>query len=255
MRLHRLAALGLLLAVACVATPISGRSNIPVLLSTETEVNLGEEAYVAYLAGTNEVAGPQGQMVERVMDRLVAALGDIDPGYPWEVKLIRDDATVNAWCLPGGKMAVYTGILPVTKDEDGLAVVMGHEIAHAVAQHGARRMQAALGKDYVLDLAANWRPDLAEYAGVADTVIEYGVLKPFGRQDELEADHIGLILMARAGYDPRAAVPFWQRMAALGSGSTPVWLSTHPSNDQRITQLQELLPEALDEYRAATGQP
>jgi predicted Zn-dependent protease len=255
MRPHRLATLGLLLVVACVSTPISGRSNIPVLLSPETEVQIGEEAYQEYLAGTNEVGGAQGQMVERVMGRLVAALGDDDPGYPWEVKLIRDDATVNAWCLPGGKMAVYTGILPVTQDETGLAVVMGHEIAHAVAQHGARRMQAALGKDYVLDLAANWKPDLAQYAGVADTVIQYGVLMPFGRADELEADQIGLILMARAGYDPRAAVPFWQRMASLGSGSTPVWLSTHPSNDQRIDRLQEMMPEAVAVYQQATGRP
>jgi Zn-dependent protease with chaperone function len=241
---------------SCVSTPISGRSNIPVLLTATEQVELGADAYEQYLAGGQVVSsGAQAAMVGRAMDRLIGALGADDPGFPWEVRLIRDDSMVNAWCLPGGKMAVYSGILPVAQDETGLAVVMGHEIAHAVAEHGARRLQLSMGKQWALDAIAQWNPELAEYREVADLVVEYGALLPWGREDELEADHIGLVLMARAGYDPRRAVEFWSRMAALGGGNGPAWLSTHPSNAQRIAELEARLPEAVAIYRQTTGLP
>ncbi|MEO0649503.1 MAG: M48 family metallopeptidase [Planctomycetota bacterium] len=256
MRYPLIATLAATLLAACSSTPISGRSNTLVFLSDSQQVQLGEEAYAEYLGGAQIItSGSQAAMVERVMNNLVAALGAEDPGFPWEVKLVRDDATVNAWCLPGGKMAVYTGILPVTQDETGLAVVMGHEIAHAVAEHGARRMQYQLGKETVFEMVQSLYPDSEPFMGLADSVVEYGAILPFGREDELESDHIGLILMARAGYDPREAVGFWSRMAALGSSGTPAWMSTHPSNEQRIQQLEDEMPNAIAIYQQATGKP
>jgi predicted Zn-dependent protease len=237
-----------LLLAACATTPISGRQTLIVLPATE-DVNLGAQAYDQALGDAPRItSGAQFEQVKRAMDRLVAALGSDDPGFPWEVTLIDDPATVNAFCLPGGKMAVYTGILPVAASEAGLAVVMGHEIAHALARHGVQRMQLEMGKQGLLELAASFYPEYAGYSELADTVMTYTVSLPWGRGDELEADEIGLILMARAGYDPREAAKFWERMSALGESSTPSFLSTHPSHGQRIDQLNALLPKALEIY-------
>lgn len=251
LKTHLLATLSLLALTACVTNSISGRTNLLVVISDAEQVAMGEQAYAEYLKGSKIItSGAQAQQVQRVMDRLVAALGPDDPGFPWEVRLVRDDNTVNAWCLPGGKMAVYTGILPVTQDEVGLAVVMGHEIAHAVAEHGARRMQVGVGKDALFDMVSQWQPGLADYSGLANTAVEWGALLPFSREDELESDTIGLILMARAGYDPREAPRFWSRMAALGSSETPEFLSTHPSDETRIASLEARMPEALAIYES-----
>lgn len=241
---------GLLAAVlflgACQTTPVTGRRSFN-LFSPQDDVRLGDEAYAQVLEGSTMVqSGKDKDMVERVMQRL-AAVAD-DAGYVWEVELIRDEKTVNAFALPGGKMAVYSGILPVCQDETGLAVVMGHEIGHVVARHGTQRMTSALGTELVLSLA-----NLGDYAELARVGSEYFVQRPFGRQHESEADEIGLVYMARAGYDPREALRFWTRMKASSGGGPPEFLSTHPSHQTRIERLEAQLPAALEIWRRAGG--
>jgi predicted Zn-dependent protease len=174
--------------------------------------------------------------------------------YKWEFNLIEDDKTVNAWCMPGGKVAVYTGLLPVAQSEAGLAVVIGHEVAHAIAEHGNERVSQGLLQQMggmALSAALSTSPSatnqlfMAAY-GVGTTV---GVMLPYSRTQESEADRIGLILMARAGYDPREAIPFWQRMNKSGGSRPPEFLSTHPAPETRVKQIEALLPEALKYYR------
>jgi len=234
----------LLLAVACRTTPVTGKSSFN-LFTPQQDVELGREAYAEVLQGQRLVeSGPDYERVKRVMERLVAVSDD--EGYEWEVRLIDDPQTANAFALPGGKMAVYTGILPVCQTEAGLAVVMGHEIGHVVAQHGTQRMSREMGAQVVLEYAnlGNWT-DLAA-AG-------YGLLleMPWGRGDESEADHIGLMYMAKAGYDPREAVDFWSRMAASSGEQPPEFLSTHPSHETRVADLNRLMPEALQAFEAS----
>lgn len=234
---------------ACVSTPVTGkRAFLPIPVSQD--MTLGAEAYAQVLAQEKPVAsGPDKEMVERVMQRLVAVADD--EGYSWEVTLLDAPETVNAFALPGGKMAVYTGILPVCADaqgnaENGLAVVMGHEIAHVVARHGMQRMTQQMGLQLVTSLF-----DAGQYQELVGPLISVAIELPFGRADETEADHIGLIYMARAGYDPRESVAFWTRMSQLGGAGPPEFLSTHPSHETRVEQLQELMPTALKEYEQA----
>ena len=230
---------------SCQTVPITGRM-APNLFSIDQDIEMGAQAYEEMMAQENVLtSGPEHTMVNRVMDRLVVACGEmgIDPGFDWEVRVIQNDQVVNAWALPGGKMAVYTGILPVAQSETGLAVVMGHELGHALARHGTQRLTSQGAAQLVIDLLA-----AGEYRELAGQLT--GVLQPgYGRNQELESDHIGLILMARAGYDPSEAAAFWERMSALSGGAgPPEWLSTHPSHDRRISQIQELLPEAMTYY-------
>jgi predicted Zn-dependent protease len=204
---------------------------------------------------------PRAEVIERVGTRIARSTESflVDNGmenqlryYDWEFNLIVADDTVNAFCMPGGKIAVYTGILPVTEDETGLAVVMGHEVAHAIAHHGRERVSQQLLVQMGgigLGLAASREPEgtrMLLYAayGVGTQV---GFLLPYSRTHELEADRIGLILMASAGYDPRAAVDLWKRMDELG-GNPPEFLSTHPHPGSRIEQIKKYLPEALEYY-------
>jgi predicted Zn-dependent protease len=180
-------------------------------------------------------------------------LGRMVANYKWEFALIEDDSVVNAFCMPGGKIGVYTGILPVTQNATGLAVVVSHEVAHAVANHSGERMSQLLLTQLggaALSQAIQQKPSETQELlmlayGVGANV---GVLLPFSRQHESEADRIGLILMAQAGYNPEAAVPFWQRMAARGQGAPPEFLSTHPSHATRIDDLNKWMPEALGYY-------
>jgi len=238
------------LLAACVTVPITGRQAF-IPFAVEEDTPLGAQAYEEILASETVVtSGPQVKLVEGVMNRLVAASTEFDPGFEWEVKLLRADDVPNAFCLPGGKMAVYTGILPITQDEAGLAVVMGHEIGHALARHGAERMGQQLVQAGLVESVNIVRPDWAGYAEAGLLAADLLVTRPWGRDQELEADHIGLILMARAGYDPRNATAFWERMSQLGSGGTPQWLSTHPSNENRIAQLTARMPEAVAIYEA-----
>ncbi|RYF88170.1 MAG: M48 family peptidase, partial [Chitinophagaceae bacterium] len=173
--------------------------------------------------------------------------------YKWEFNLV-DNAQVNAWCMPGGKVVVYTGLLPVTKNEAALAVVLGHEITHAIAQHGNERMsQAAIAQG--IGVAGNvFTSGNAKanqlFNGVFAPGAQVGVLLPNSRKQELEADRFGLIFTAMAGYNPQEAIPFWQRMAAAGDGQKPPQLlSSHPADETRIAQLQKYMPEALKYYK------
>lgn len=241
---------------ACRTVPYTNRRQL-VLVSAGEEQQLGLTSYQQALAqsklSTDQAATA---LVRRVGERLAKAADK--PDYQWEFNLLDDPKTVNAWCLPGGKVAVYSGILPVTQDEAGLAVVLGHEISHALARHGGERMSQGLVAQFggaALGAALSSKP--AETQALAAQAYgagaQVGVLLPFSRKQESEADHIGLILMAKAGYDPAAAVPFWERMSKLGGsgGGLEKYLSTHPANAQRIKDIQAELPEAQKYYRAA----
>jgi len=227
---------------SCRTVPITGRRTANLFSATD-DVRMGGEAYSQILAGERLVtSGPELERVRRVMARLVAVADD--PGYEWEANLIDNDQTVNAFALPGGKMAVYSGILPITATDAGLAVVMGHEIGHVVAGHGTERMTQSLGVDIALAYL-----NVGDYDGLARTLVGLTFELPFSRKHELEADRIGLIYMARAGYDPREAPAFWKRMSAGGGGAPPEWLSTHPSDKTRAAELEAHMPEALQEWQ------
>jgi predicted Zn-dependent protease len=166
-----------------------------------------------------------------------------------------DTNTINAWCLPGGKVGVYTGLLPYARTDGELATVMAHEIAHAVARHGAERMSQQMvvetGSAIVAGTVSEQNVEVAKVAyGVGSQLF---VMLPYSRKHEFEADRIGLIYMARAGYDPREALTFWQRFAELSKGAPPEWLSTHPADTKRVEQIKQLLPEAEAEYQKTRG--
>lgn len=251
-----LALLALLCVASCSTVAVTGRRQFN-LFSPSEESELGAAAYTEMLAeskGKEITSGPDFDMVQRVTKR-ISVVSD-DPGFQWEAKLIDDPEMVNAWCLPGGKIAVYTGILPVCQGETGLAVVLGHEIAHAIARHGTSRMSTTMATQVGIELAATQSEDVAKYREVVLGAANLLVLMPFGRDDELEADHIGLVYMARAGYDPREAKAFWERMSTAGGGQEPPeFLSTHPSHSSRVEQIERLLPKALAEYEAAKVAP
>ncbi|WP_026994723.1 M48 family metallopeptidase [Flectobacillus major] len=264
----------LLIAIlwACASVPITGRKQF--LLVSDSEMNsMALTSYKQFL-DTNKVipaSSQQSAMVKRVGDKIARAAQQYfektgNPnylnGYQWQTELVQSNE-VNAWCMPGGKMVVYTGILPVTQTEAGLAVVMGHEVSHAIAKHGAERMsqgmiaQGLLAAGQVgLQVAMKDKPQATQ--GLWNTV--FGVAAPAGAQltilangrgQESEADHLGLIFMAMAGYNPEEAVAFWGRMAALNKGTKPpLFLSTHPSDEQRIANIKKILPEANQYYTA-----
>jgi predicted Zn-dependent protease len=246
----------------CATVPITGRSQLSLIPASE--MNAMSFAQYGEFLKTNKLSANKTEidMVKRVGLKIQKAvetyfaqknLSKELEGYAWEFNVVESEE-VNAWCMPGGKVVVYTGILPITKDETGLAVVMGHEIAHAIAQHGGERMSQGLLQQLggvALSVALADEPEttqnifMAAY-GIGTTV---GVMLPFSRTHESEADHLGLIFMAMAGYDPNVAVDFWTRMAAnSGGGAPPEWLSTHPSNETRIADIKKLLPEALQYY-------
>jgi predicted Zn-dependent protease len=248
----RLAAAALMLTAvsACETVPVSGRSQFNVV-DEQTESKLGEEAFAEIKAKSKISQDPQiNAMVQRVAQRIAQASGLQEK---WEFVVI-DDKQVNAFALPGGKIAVYTGMIPVAQDETGLATVLGHEVGHVMAHHAAERIsqsqviEAGTGIASIL-LGGATGADPNTVAGLLGAGAAVGIALPFGRQQELEADRIGLTLMARAGYDPRAAVGFWQRMAQASKGAPPEFLSTHPSDETRIARIQQLMPEALAQYK------
>ncbi|MFL5246791.1 MAG: M48 family metallopeptidase [Myxococcales bacterium] len=247
----------LLLAVSCTTVPVTGRKSLN-LVGEGTVNQLGAQTYQQEVSKA-KVSTDQNAtaMVQRVAQRIAqAAEANFHPNYQWEAKLLDDPKTVNAWCLPGGKMAVYSGILPLTQDETGLAVVLGHETAHALAHHGAERMSRSellqVGEAGILAAVGAAKPGAVQAVGAALGIgSQVGVELPFSRQQESEADHIGLVLMAKAGYDPAKAVDFWQRMAAYGKGKQPpAFLSDHPSDEDRIAAIKKELPEAKAAYVA-----
>jgi predicted Zn-dependent protease len=252
-----------LFAASCSTVPVTGRSQLN-LIPASTMLSMSFQEYSTFMS-SNQVSRDQTnvQMVQRTGGNIKNAvesymrqqgLADQLKGYQWEFNLIESNE-VNAWCMPGGKVVVYTGILPVTQNETGLAVVMGHEIAHALAEHGNERMSQGLltqlgGMALNEALASKPEQTRALWMTAFGAGAQVGVLLPYSRLHESEADKLGLIFMAMAGYDPNEAISFWQRMAAKSGGSSmPEFLSTHPSDKTRIEKLRAALPEALKYYR------
>lgn len=237
--------------------PITGRKQL-VDISREQEAQLGYQSYQEILSTENVVeAGPQREMVIRVAKRLIEAIHRLDPkadpGFEWAANLIESDQA-NAFALPGGKIAVYTGILPVAANENGLAAVMGHEVAHAIARHGAERMAyqklVQIGSMAAGVTVGDMSPAARQAVmGALGAGAKFGVLLPFSRDHETEADLMGIKFAAAACYDPREAPELWKRMAALGGTRPPEFSSTHPSNETRIQKLNEAMPEALQIYQ------
>lgn len=243
----------LLLALSgCVKAPYTERSQF-IIVSEQEEAELGAAAFDEIKKKSTLVtAAPDLDMIKRAGKRIAAAAHQ--PDYRWEFILIKEQ-TVNAFALPGGKVAFYTGILPFTGGEAGVAVVMGHEVAHALARHGAERLSqqevVAVGQAALMAAVAGKstaaRDALSKAYGVGAQV---GVLLPFSRTQESEADKIGLIIMAKAGYDPSTAVQFWKRMREHSGGKAPPEiLSTHPNDEKRIKEIEAFLPVAMDIYR------
>jgi predicted Zn-dependent protease len=232
-------------------------------MSEQQEAALGLQSYQKVLSEAQAVqSGPELATVKQVASRLAAATGKAGEGFQWQVSLIQD-RQVNAFCLPGGKIVVYTGILPVAQNEAALATVLGHEMAHATSRHGSQRVfeqnlaQTAMS-GVAMSLTNMDYDKQRAVMGALGAGAQFGVLMPFSRKHESEADQIGLIYMARAGYDPEESIRFWKRMESTGGGQQPEFLSTHPSHGTRIQQLEAWMPKALEEYNKAqanTGGP
>jgi predicted Zn-dependent protease len=249
-------------AVSCTTVPVTGRKQLDLVPNSQM-LAMSFSEYEAFLkqnrlssdAANTAMVKRVGQRIEQAVESYMAQnnMSDRLQGFQWEFNLV-DNKEPNAWCMPGGKVVVYTGILPLTQTEGGLAVVMGHEIAHAIAKHGNERMSQGLVQQLggvALDVALTNRP--AETRNLFLTSFgvgsSLGLLK-YGRTQESEADHLGLIFMAMAGYDPQQAIPFWERMAAQSQGQAPPeFLSTHPSDATRVADLRRLIPEAMKYYK------
>jgi predicted Zn-dependent protease len=253
-----LALLGAGLIFSCSTNPFTGEKNLNFVSNDQIfpaafqQYNqfLKENRVITGTADANRVTSV-GQKIKNAAEKYLNSIGQTRylEGYQWEYKLV-DNKEVNAWCMPGGKIVVYTGILPITKDESGLATVMGHEVAHALANHGAQRMSAAqlqqLGAVGVAAAAGGQSEATQQIIGQAYGLgSTFGVMLPFSRKYENEADEIGLTLMAIAGYNPDRALEFWQRMSAkAGGGAPPEILSTHPSDATRMANIKKLIPKA-----------
>jgi predicted Zn-dependent protease len=252
-------------AVACTQNPLTKKSQLTLLPESELQA-MGTQQYQQFLS-TNRVVSSSNnrdaEMVKRVGQRIARAvesyyaqngISEKLKGFNWEYNLV-DDKAVNAWCMPGGKIVVYTGLLPVTQNEAALAVVIGHEVSHALLQHGNQRMSQGLLQQLggvALSVAIANKPaetqNLFMTAYGAGTTV--GVLLPFSRNQELDADKYGLIFTAMAGYNPQEAIPLWERMERASQGqSPPEFLSTHPTEARRINQLQKQMPEAMKYYK------
>lgn len=254
----------------CETNPYTGRHQL-LMTSVPEEMNLGTQAY-SQVKSDPKVRLSQDpreiEPVKRVAARIIEAAkrskyAEMAKQFQWEVTVIKEDKTMNAFALPGGKIAVYTGIFPVAKSEAGLAAVMGHEVVHALARHGAERMSqgqltnAALQAAHVAIGASGSSPLLGQAAMAAlGAGAQVGVLLPFSRSHESEADYIGILLAADAGYDPRESVHLWERMEQLSGGGGPAeFLSTHPGHETRIQRLNEKMPEAMAIYQTKNALP
>lgn len=244
---------------SCATVAVTGRKQVS-LVSNEEIISMSATEYKKVVAESKLSTNAEqtamikrvGQKIQKAVEQYMAQKGKSAElqGFNWEFNLLQDDATVNAWCMPGGKVAFYTGILPICQGEEGVAVVMGHEVAHAIANHGRERMSQQMVAQYGLDavsLLMGQNPTagqqlLMQAVGAGTSV---GILK-FSRDQESEADHIGLIFMSIAGYDPNTAPKFWERMSTLSGGNKPPeFLSTHPSDATRIKDIQKWIPEAM----------
>ncbi|MGE0588447.1 MAG: M48 family metallopeptidase [Cyclobacteriaceae bacterium] len=257
------AILSILLLAACATVPVTGRRQVSLVSNAEI-IQMSSDQYQQVLR-ENKLSTNQEQvaMIKRVGNNIKTAVEQYMAskgasaelaGFNWEFNLIQDDQTVNAWCMPGGKVAFYTAIMPICKDELGVAVVMGHEVAHAIANHGRERMSQGLIAQFglgTLGAAMGQNPTATQniFMQAVGMGTNIGMLK-FSRSHESEADHIGLIFMAMAGYDPNEAPKFWERMTELSGGQQPPeFLSTHPSHETRIQDLNGWIPEAMQYYK------
>ena len=252
------ALLFLLLLVACAKVPITNRTQF-IILPQAFEMQLGASTYLSMLE-TEKISKNKhyARAVTRVGQRIAAV--SHAPNLRWRYTVFHNDRQVNAFALPGGKIGVYTGMMPVAKTDAGLATVMAHEVAHATARHGGERISlglllemgsAALASAMKKKDKKTTNRVLAAY-GVGTALV---VALPFSRKQEAEADRIGLIYMAKAGYDPREAIPFWERMGAAGRGAPPEFLSTHPGYRTRIKNLRRWMPEAMEYYENSEKAP
>ena len=243
----------LLLGTRSQKTPVTHRTQ-HVELTDAQQMQLGNQQYAKELRADRSrivSSGPQFVMVNRVARRIEAVASRDKPDFVWKVTLVRKNVA-NAFCLPGGKIVVYTGILPLTRDDAGLATVLGHEVAHALREHTRERVSRAYAQQLVLQGAAAVTGVGEGTASIANMVADVTFQLPFSRDQESEADTIGLELMARAGYDPHAALTLWNKMAsAAGGGGTPKFLSTHPAPKERIHDIEKNLPRALPLYAQA----
>ncbi len=259
--------LSTVLFAACSRNAVTGRKQLSLIPESELQAQAVSQ-YQSFLS-TAKVVGSSGsrdaEMVQRVGNRIANAItqyyasqgkADILDGYKWEFNLV-NDKQVNAWCMPGGKVVVYSGLLPVSQNEAALAVVLGHEITHAVAKHGNERMSQELVAQGV-QIAGNIFTQKNEkvnnlFNQIYAPGVQVGALLPNGRNQEYEADHFGLLFCAMAGYNPQEAITFWKRMAAASSSSgsqkPPEFLSTHPSDENRIARLEGYMTEALGYYK------
>jgi predicted Zn-dependent protease len=250
-------------AVACTTVPITGRTQFNIV-PDQTMLSMSFQQYNQFLK-ENPLSTDQektrmvkevGQRISKSVEQYLIEnnMADEIQNYAWEFNLIESDQ-VNAWCMPGGKVVVYTGILPIARNASGLAVVMGHEIAHAVAKHGNERMSHALAVQMGgmgLSAALSSYPQQTQQLlmAVVGAGAQVGVLLPYSRLQEREADELGLIFMAMAGYDPNHAIGFWERMSQQKTGAAqPEFLSTHPSDATRIQNIREMIPKARTYYR------
>lgn len=251
--------------IACSKNAVTGRKQFKLLPESEVQAMATTE-YQNFLSANKVITSNtnrDAEMVRRVGQRITKAVTDyyaaqglskqLD-GYKWEYNLV-DSKDVNAWCMPGGKIVIYTGLLPVTQNEAALAIVMGHEVSHAIFNHGNERMSQGLLQQLggvALSVAVANKPQETQnlFLGAYGVGTAVGVMLPFSRSHELEADHYGLNWAAMAGYNPQEAIPLWQRMEKAGNGQKPPeFLSSHPSEGNRIEQLQKFMPEALQYYK------
>ncbi|MGE5394761.1 MAG: M48 family metallopeptidase [Candidatus Saccharibacteria bacterium] len=246
----------------CATNAVTGRKQLSLVPESELQL-MATNQYQTFLKENKTLpsSNSQAAMVDRVGERIANAItkyytaqgkGKILEGYKWEFNTV-DSKEANAWCMPGGKVVVYTGLLPITQTETALAIVLGHEITHAIASHGNERMSEGMIQQLggaALQVALAQKP--AETQNLFMTAYgigsQVGVMLPFSRKQETEADHFGLIFAAMAGYDPREAVPFWERMEKSGGAAPPEFLSTHPSNQTRIHKIKQFMPEAMKYY-------
>lgn len=263
------AGLGLMVVSGCETNPYTGRSQL-LMTSVSEEIQLGAQAYgqVKNDPKLRQSQDPREiEPVKRVAARIIEAAkrskyAEMAQQFQWEVIVIKDDKIMNAFALPGGKIAVYTGMFPVARTEAGLAAVLGHEVVHALARHGAERMSQGQLTNAALQVAgaavgAGDGGMLSQAAMAAlGAGAQVGLLLPFSRKHESEADYIGILLAADAGYDPRESVSLWERMGQLSRGGGPSeFLSTHPSHETRIGQLKRWMPEAMGLYQSRQAMP
>lgn len=244
--------------ISCTKVPLTGRRQLNLIPSSQINT-LANQEYDQVLDDSKLSNNrQQTQLIKKVGTKLASAIetymkqngmAEEIAGFEWEFNLIQDDNTVNAWCMPGGKVAFYTGIMPICQDEEGVAVVMSHEIAHAIAEHGNERMSQQLALQLGgtgLAMALQEKPQLTQQLALAAFGLgsQVGILLPYSRSHETEADELGIYIMTMAGYDPHAAVPFWQRMDKEGGARPPEFLSTHPNPQNRIQNIQKAIPKA-----------